>query len=98
MSGLTSDYENIKLTGRLESDMAFFKEIFKKDAVLRIKQIRVRGIYSYDCALFYMDGMVNSELVNESVVRPLLLVESERREDSLAGYMAICWASCILTR
>ena len=44
MSGLTSDYENIKLTGRLESDMAFFKEIFKKDAVLRIKQIRVRGI------------------------------------------------------
>ena len=87
MSGLTSDYENIKLTGRLESDMAFFKEIFKKDAVLRIKQIRVRGIYSYDCALFYMDGMVNSELVNESVVRPLLLVESERREDSLAGYI-----------
>lgn len=87
MSGLTSDYELLKISGNLKEDIALFKEIFKKDAVLRMKQLRVRSMYEYDCALFYMDGMVNSEMLNESVVRPLLLVNSERTDIPFADYI-----------
>ena len=87
MSGLTSDYELLKISGNLKEDIALFKEIFKKDAVLRMKQLRVRSMYEYDCALFYMDGMVNSEMLNESVVRPLLLVNSEHTDIPFADYI-----------
>ncbi|MGN0494123.1 MAG: spore germination protein, partial [Acutalibacteraceae bacterium] len=62
--------------------------IFKKDAVLRLRRIAVRNACSYDCALFYMDGMINSELLNESVIRPLLTRNAERKEDSLVGFVS----------
>lgn len=88
MSGQTSDYSGIKLSLSLEENIKLFKDIFKKDSVLRLKRINVRGVHEYDCAVFYMDGMVNVELLNDSVVRPLLTVKSERKEDSLIGYIA----------
>ena len=39
MSGQISDYKNIYLSGDLDKDITLFKEIFKKDVVLRIKKI-----------------------------------------------------------
>ena len=83
----TDDYSGALPSGSLEENIAFFNEIFKKDSVLRLKRVAVRGDYSYDCALFYMDGMVNSELLNESIVKPLLLVRNKRTEDSFTDYV-----------
>lgn len=71
MSGLTSDYDNIKLSGNFTLDKAKFKEIFKNDGILRERLIKTGANRS--AVLFYMDGMVNSELINEAIVRPLIL-------------------------
>lgn len=87
MSGQTSDYNDISLSGNLQKDLALFKEIFKKDAVLRVKQIKSRNSYNIDCALLYMDGMINSSQLNESVIRPLLTVKTPSVCDSLAEYI-----------
>lgn len=87
MPGQSADYSSTPLSKKLDENIQLFKSIFSKDSVLRFKRISVRGVCSYDCALFYMDGMVNVELLNESIVRPLLMVKRERTEDSLINYI-----------
>ena len=88
MSGQIADYAEIKLSSSLEENIRLFKGIFEKDAVLRLRKIAVRSSCSYDCALFYMDGMIKAELLNESVIRPLITSRAERREDSLVGFIS----------
>ncbi len=87
MSAQTKDYENISLSGSLIEDIALFKEIFKKDAVLRVKDIKVRGKESFNCALIYMDGMVDTAQLNESVIRPLLVGTAPNTCDSIHEYI-----------
>lgn len=82
-----ADYKYMKISKKLEKNVDFFNNIFKNDAILRTKKIRVRGVQEYDCAVFYFDGMVNSQLLNDSVVKPLLTVKTERFEDSLSGFI-----------
>ena len=84
----TDDYSGALPSAELDTNIAFFKEIFKKDSVLRLKRVSGSGAYNCRCALFYVDGMVNSELLNESVVKPLLLVQNERADESLTEYIA----------
>ncbi len=88
MSGQIADYKGIPLSRELEKNIQLFKDIFKKDAVLRLRRVSVRNACSYNCALFYMDGMINAELLNESVIRPLLTSPAERKEDSLVGFIS----------
>ena len=64
-----------------------FQGIFIKDIAMRMKKIKVRGVQEYDCACFYMDGMVNTEMLNDSVIRPLLTVRTERFEGSLDEFV-----------
>ncbi len=76
MSGQTADYKNVVLSGRLLDDVALFKDIFKKDSVLRVKKLRTRGAINDDCTLIYMDGMIDSNQLNESIIKPLLVMDS----------------------
>lgn len=87
MAGITRDYENLSLSGNLEEDIALFKEIFKKESVLRIKRIRVRREESLECALIYLDGMVDSMQLNEGVIKPLITVKAINDSGSLAEYI-----------
>ena len=70
MSGGVKDYKNTTLSGNIEDDIALFKSIFSRDAVLRMREIlidkRIR------CCLIFMDGMVNSAQLGETVVESLV--------------------------
>lgn len=72
LSGQIADYKNVTLSGNLKADISLFKDIFKKDSVLRVRNLKVRTCEKFDCALIYMDGMVDSEQVNDAVIKPLL--------------------------
>lgn len=72
MSFNNDELKDLEFTGVLEKDVALFKSIFKKDAVLRIKSISP-GEGKPDFALIYIDGMVDSLQLNEAVIKPLLL-------------------------
>ena len=87
MSGQISDYSSLYLSGELENDIALFKEIFKKDSVLRVKRISARKNTPIDCALLYMDGMTDSEQLNNAVIRPLLVMDVPNEYTSLAEYV-----------
>lgn len=87
MSGITSDYENQYLSGDLENNVSLIKDIFKKESTLRIKRIRVRNEIKFDCALIYLDGMVDSMQLNEGVIKPLITVSAPFDSMTLAEYI-----------
>ena len=70
LSGNVNDYKNTQLSGNLDSDILLFKNIFSRDAVLRLRDVALGG--RYRCCLVYMDGMVNSAQLGETVVEALL--------------------------
>lgn len=70
MSGNILDYENVCLSGNLNQDVALFKNIFDNDAVLRIREVCIGN--SALCCLIFMDGMVNSAQLGETVVEALV--------------------------
>ena len=88
MTGNNADYAGITLSGNLTEDINLFKNIFKKDAILRIKKISVTNSESFDCALIYMDGMVNSEQINESVIKPLITVDKANVKQNIADFVS----------
>ncbi len=64
--------KKITLYKSLDKNMELFGGIFVKDAILRSRRITSKS--GIDFGLIYFDGMVNNELINESVVRPLVLL------------------------
>lgn len=87
MSGRTKDYQNEKLTGNLNLDIAIFKEIFKNESALRIKYIRSRNKVNYDCALIYIDGMINGTQINDSIIKPIITVDAMPDSEDLTEYI-----------
>ncbi len=88
MAGNVNDYKNIYISGNLKKDIAFFKKLFKKDVILRVKEISSNRGKRVDSALIYMDGMVNSDRMVESITRPLITVKIDDKETDLADYIA----------
>ncbi len=81
------EFENVKLSGDLEKDIALFKNIFKKEAIFRVKRIKVRNTVAFDCAMIYFDGMVNSEQLNEGIIKPLITVDRQNESPTLADFI-----------
>lgn len=70
LSGGVTDYENTYLSGVLDNDILIFKNIFKRDAVFRTREVLIGG--SFRCFLMHMDGMVNAAQQGETVVESLI--------------------------
>lgn len=86
MSGSVNDYEKYSLSGDLDKDLALFKNIFKRDAVLRTREVSVGG--AWRCCLIYMDGMVNSAQQGETVVEALVETVLPQNMPLTAKYIA----------
>lgn len=76
MGGRVTDYEKLTLSGNITEDIGLFRQIFVRDDILRIRNLKV-GNSDCDCALLYMDGMVNIEILGESIVRPIVNARCE---------------------
>lgn len=74
MSGGISDYRDIQLSGNIKRDTEFFRNIFKHDDIIRMRTIN-RAEEGLECTLIYIDGMVNIEILNDSIVRPLMVAD-----------------------
>lgn len=88
MSGSISDYKELYLSGNLKEDIAFFKELFKKDIILRVKEISARNTVNLNCALVYMDGMTDADQINEAIIRPIITVSSPPDSEDIADYIS----------
>ena len=81
----SSDYEKKFFCGNINKDSAEFKNVFKKDDILRSRRIKLKNSDTL-CELLYMDGMVESEMLSDSIVRPLLTADA----DPLTNAYEIC--------
>lgn len=87
MAGQISDYENSFLSGVLKQDIAFFRDIFKKDVILRVKEISTNNGKPLNLALVYMDGMTDSDQINEAIIRPLITVSTRDISGDIADFI-----------
>lgn len=86
LSGSVNDYENTHLSGDLDRNILLFKDIFSRDAVLRMREVSLGG--RYRCCLIYMDGMVNSTQIGETVVEALIEYSVSQEIKPTCDYIA----------
>lgn len=86
MSGSVNDYKDVYLSGNIDSDIALFKSIFKRDAVLRTREVLIGG--AARSFLIFMDGMVNSAQQGETVVEALIEADIPQGVIVSATYIA----------
>ncbi len=65
--------------------MELFKNIFAKDCILRSRIIV--GANSVRYGLLYFDGMVNVSLINESIIRPIVVSKAEPDRKELTDFV-----------
>ncbi len=75
MNGSVNDYKDTVLSRNLDKNVELIKNILSRDAILRVREIYV-GDSGVRCVLFYMDGMVNSQQIGETVVRSIVRVQA----------------------
>ncbi len=66
------DLESNGLNKSLNNNIALFKNIFKNDETLIIREFQNKRLKAAQCCIIYLDGMVNTEIVNENIIQPVL--------------------------
>lgn len=63
---------DFELQKSLHYNIELIKEIFKGDQTLRIRVMQNKWLKSAEFCVFYIDGMVNIEIVNENIIQPVV--------------------------
>ena len=77
------DDKNFRI--KLQDNIKTVEEIFRGDSILRKREFSFCGI---SACLFYFDGMVNVELINESVIKPLVKSKMQIPKESPAKFVS----------
>ncbi|SDM53383.1 spore germination protein [Acetanaerobacterium elongatum] len=64
--------EYLGLSKTLEKNIALFKSIFENDETLVIREFQNKNLKAARCCILYIDGMVNSEIINQNIILPVL--------------------------
>ncbi len=80
-------YEGKKISESLAQNLTLFREIFKKDKILRVREFTGGKNKPIPCAVLFIDGMINTQILNESIVRPVLLCDGTDHKTSPTDYI-----------
>ena len=69
----------------IDKNVALIEGIFRQDCILRKRPFDFCGVKA---CLFYFDGMVSVELINESVMKPLGMAQWVERDVPIADFTA----------
>lgn len=61
-----------ELVKSLDSNISLFKDVFKNDETLIVREIQNKWLKAAKCCVIYIDGMVNAEIINENIIEPIL--------------------------
>ena len=64
--------DNPGLNKSLDDNISTFKNIFENDETLIIRELQNKRLKNAQCCIIYLDGMVNTEIVNENIIQPVL--------------------------
>jgi spore germination protein KA len=68
----TNTLESQRLTKTLEENIKLFNNIFLNDETLVVRKFQNKYLKSAKCCIIYIDGMVNTEILNENIIKPIL--------------------------
>ena len=71
----TNDFSNIKLVSSLNENINIIKNIFINDVTIIYRELSLGKPVVIKCMLIYIDGMANSRIINEDIIKPLLSSE-----------------------
>lgn len=74
MGGHLENFEGKRISEDLSENLYAIKKIFLRDAILRVREFHCGGVINVDCAAVYFDGMIDSERINNSIIRPIMNV------------------------
>ena len=63
-----------------KKNIKLFQEIFQGDSTIICRRFVSAGALPLECCIFYCDGMVNNQIINENILRPVLL---DRNQETL---------------
>ena len=66
------DTERKGLDKSLDNNISLFKNIFRNDETMIIREFQNKRLIAAQCCIIYLDGMVNTEIVNENIIQPIL--------------------------
>ena len=66
------NYDDMALSASLKNNGGIIDTLFKNDAMLRKRECKNIFNNKIHCLLFFMDGMAKSELVDESIAKPVI--------------------------
>lgn len=72
--------EQGSLTGRLKTDVAFFKEQIGHSNDVLFRDLQLGKEIRRNACLIFVDGLVKQEVINESIMEPLLLFSRHEEE------------------
>lgn len=76
---INKEIEKKALSKSLDNNISLFKNIFKNDETLIIREFQNQRLKAAQCCIIYIDGMVNTEIINENIIQPVL--RSDLSED-----------------
>ena len=81
------NYSEYRLSKKLNDNLEIFKAVFKNDHTVIYREVVNAHDPDACCALIYIDGMVNTSVINDYIIRPLSVLEippTENLPDELA--------------
>ncbi len=64
--------ENSQISANLQYNISHIKEIFKDNENLKTRIFMTKGKKPYKCAVFYMEGLANFQIVSERFIRGIM--------------------------
>jgi len=69
----TNNFQNIKLLSSLNENINIIKNILLNDTTIIYRELSFGKVISTRCILIYIDEMANSQMINENIIKPILL-------------------------
>ena len=79
---LQTNNKGNSLEKKLENNILLFKSIFNNDETLITREFENKWLSAAHCCIIYLDGMVNTEIINENIIQPVLRADLSERIDS----------------
>jgi spore germination protein KA len=67
------------LVKSIDTNIKCFTHIFHNDETLKVRRFQNKYLATASCCVIYIDGMVNTEILNENIIQPILYHNLEEK-------------------
>ncbi len=82
-----NDLKDVVLPINLDEKINYFKNLYKKDATFRLRELDAKRNVDFKCALIFFDGMVDTEKLNNGLIRPILTINVDNIQTEISKYI-----------